>query len=240
MKKICIFGDSHSRYFEVNKKLLFHAPWLKDYDIDVHKIPASSIIGLGKKRSKLNVAKEIQDHLQKNALNVFCFGQVDMELGYYFKKIVKKELWDLKKFADYLLKKYVEFIKGLDVHPSFVCVKGLNLTVLKYQDFALSYTKRIILENVSDEAEVREMNLVMKKEMESFSERNSATLYFNASLKKVSKENGWEYFDVNDFISGFNPGKGVLDSYIPASFDHHLTDTIEVRKLHLKKLVSLL
>ncbi|MEA2048167.1 MAG: hypothetical protein U9O64_06920, partial [Campylobacterota bacterium] len=73
MKQIQVFGDSHARYFEINDKLTFHAPWIKNIEVDVYKIPASTIIGLGKKRSKLDVKTLINEKIDKNKINIFAF-----------------------------------------------------------------------------------------------------------------------------------------------------------------------
>lgn len=87
MKQIQVFGDSHSIYFQVNNKLLFHAPWIKKFNIEVNSIPASTIVGFGKKRSKLNVKSLIDEKKDNNKINLFAFGQVDLELGYYYRKV---------------------------------------------------------------------------------------------------------------------------------------------------------
>ncbi len=238
MHKFKVFGDSHSRYFEVNEKVKFHAPWVKKYDVEVFKIPASSVIGLGRKRSKLNVAGSIKDKLACDGYNVFGFGQVDLELGYYYKKIIKREEVELGRFADYLVEVYAEFIKSLRLPADLICIKGLNLTVLKYQPFALAYVKRIILENIDNESEIANADKFLKANMESFSERNAATLEFNKKLRLKCKEEGWKYFDINEYLSDFTPGKGIADRYIPSGFDHHLVDSIEIRKMHLSEMVK--
>lgn len=239
MNRIQIFGDSHSRYFEITPKLQFHAPWVRGLDVEVNNMPASTIIGLGKKRSKLNVAQKINEKVEPDSLLVMAFGQVDMELGYYYKKIVKSETITLHDFADSLLDIYEDYIKSVIVRNNCIAVKGLNLTVLKYQPFAIQYTQRIISENITDKDEARKLGIKLQEQMESFSERNGATVYFNKQLRALCKKNGWLYFDVNDFLSGFALGKGILDTYIPSVFDHHLIDSLEVRQAHLNELRKL-
>lgn len=240
MQNIVVFGDSHSRYFEVTEKLRFHAPWLRGKKIEVYKIPASSIIGLGKQRSKLNVSRKVESEIKHDDFNVFAFGQVDLELGFYYKKIVKNDPLSLDEFVLNLLSVYEEFVLDLGLKKENIALKGLNLTVLKYPEFACAYIRRIILENVNDPEEVKILSSKLKETLESFSARNNATLLFNNGLKNICKKNGWKYFDLNDYLSDFTPGKGILDRFIPASFDHHIIDSLEVRKLHLSKLIGLL
>lgn len=231
-KKVQIFGDSHARYFEINDKLYFHAPWLKNYDISVLKLPASSLIGLGRKRSSLGNNEKIKNELISKSCAVFCFGQVDIELGYYFRKVVKNEAITDNEFIDMLCDSYSKFINDLN-HDGTIVIKGINLTVLKYDNFAFSYIKRIITENEDDKRVIRDCEVKLRQEIKNFSFRNRFNIKFNDRLRKLCKENGWSYFDINSYLSGFNMGKGVLDNYIPCGFDHHLIDSIEMRKLHL-------
>ena len=240
MKKIQIFGDSHSRYFEVTPKLQFHAPWTRSLDVEVNKIPASTIIGLGRKRSKLNVSQIIDDNIQDKSLLVLAFGQVDMELGYYYKKIVKNEDIDLYDFADELLSVYKGYIESVALKDNPIALKGLNLTVLKHQPFAIHYTRRIISENITDKDELQRLSMQLKEKMEPFSKRNGATIYFNKNLRDLCLEHGWLYFDINDFLSGFTLGRGILDTFVPSGFDHHLVDSLEVRQAHLNELRKLI
>lgn len=238
MKKIFVFGDSHARYFEINKKVEFHAPWVSNYTIEVHKIPASSIIGLGRKRSKLNVKDKISEFLDRDAVNVFAFGQVDIELGYYYRKVVKSEKISPSEFVNMLTDQYKRFINKLDIPPENIVIKGLNLTVLKHQGFSYDYIKRIILENLDNKIEIVNMEKKLLNELDPFPVRNNTTILFNRSMEKISRDSGWKYFDINNQLSDFNPGKGITDRYIPSSFDHHVIDSIETRKLHLSKLIE--
>lgn len=235
-KKIVVLGDSHARYFESSAKLEYHAPWVKRLNVDVNKIPASTIIGLGKKRSTLNLSSKVDGVLKshENSYRVFAFGQVDLELGFYYKKVVKGEDINLSGFVVYLIGKYKDFLGRYD--NGNLVVKGLNLTVLKHEGFALEYVKRIITENVDDKDDVLKANLALKEVFDSFSARNSATIMFNNQLKDLACERGWRYFDVNDELSSYSPGKGINDEFIPAGFDHHLVDSVYMRKLHLSAL----
>lgn len=87
MAKVQIFGDSHVKYFEPSK----YVRPITNIELEVYKIPASSIMGLGRKRSTLKTHEKINNYIDNNAISVFAFGQVDLELGYYYKKIIKNE-----------------------------------------------------------------------------------------------------------------------------------------------------
>ncbi len=234
-EKIFIFGDSHARYFDVNDKVISHAPWVRGVNIDLHKYPASTIIGLGRRNSTLNLSDKIKSILSddRSSARCFCFGQVDIELGFYFRKIVKNEDITFDDFIPHLLDNYKSF---LDNHNNGkLILKGINLTVLKNEQFAINYVSRIITENIDDEKLRREYIIKLKSSFDSFKLRNKAMIDFNRGLKVLSKSSGWKYFDINDEISNFTPGKGVIDSYIPSGNDHHLVDSIHTRLPEHKK-----
>lgn len=75
---------------------------------------------------------------------------------------------------------------------------------------------------------------------ESFQERNLISLKFNQTLKQLTKENNWDYFDINQYLSGYSLSKGIMDRFIPPTFDHHITDSVETRKAHLAELSNIL
>lgn len=231
--KILIFGDSHARYFGVNEKLETHAPWLKSLDIDLTKVPASSIIGLGRKRSKLGLNEVIKEKIDNNPSSdlVFCFGQVDIELGYYYRKVIKKENISMNEFIDLLIESYTNFL--MPIKDKKITIKGINLTVLKDRNFAIKYVSRIITENADSETEIKNHYEELNAKYDNFIERNRFTLNFNEKLKIACKEHNWSYFDINHEISNYTPGKGVDDSYVPSGDDHHLIDSIKTRLLHL-------
>lgn len=239
-EKILIFGDSHSRYFEKNRKVVTHAPWVKDLNIDLKKVPASTIVGLGRKRSTLGLRDIIQEKIDNNpgSYAVFCFGQVDLELGYYYRRVIKGEDIAYPDFIFYLTNQYEDFIKSFD--DIKVVVKGLNLTVLKDPDFAVKYVSRIISENIDDKDEANEAKSKLIDIYDGFSVRNKATLDFNSEMKNICARNNWKYFDINYELSSYKPGKGIDDIYVPSGDDHHLCDSIQTRILHLSYLKKLL
>lgn len=236
--KINVFGDSHCIYLEVNEKLKFHAPWVLKHNVNVHKIKGASVVGLGRERSSLNVKSLVDEYISEDAVNVFCFGQVDMELGFYYKKVVKRESVSLKEFALELATQYEKFLGALS--SKSIVVKGLNLTVLKSPAFAHAYIRRIVLENIKCDDAIKEHDIFLKESLESFSERNNATLLFNKKMQEICTVNNWKYFDINDHLSEYSPGKGVSDKFIPGGFDHHVVDSIEMRKVHLSKLFDII
>lgn len=237
---IVVFGDSHCRYFEANKRVRHGVSWLEGLSIDVHSIRGASIIGLGRKRSKLKVFDTVHKNISKESVNVFCFGQVDLELGYYYRLILKDEQWDLAGFADFLLEHYVEFLSSLPLPSQNIVVKGINLSVLTTKNFALRYVHRVITENLDDKNDVRAARARLEAMLDTYADRCAAVVYFNNRLREIAQRHGWGYFDINDILSDGMPINGVADRFIQAIFDHHVVDSIEMRRIHLSELYKVL
>lgn len=237
-----VFGDSHCKYFGITPKIRNRSDFIKNskVDLEIFVKPGATVLGLGRKRSKLNFGDEIKSLISEKPADffVFCFGQVDVELGYYYKNVVKKEEVDFFDFKSELVDQYVGFIHELNLDKDKVVIKGINLPVLKHQSFAINYTSKIISENIDDDNLKNEMKEKLKFFMPSYAKRSNLTNTFNDDLKKNCLINGWKYFDINNELSSFEPNSGVDDVFIPTGVDHHVADTIYIRKVHIIKLLE--
>ncbi|MGF1765989.1 hypothetical protein L4D06_01170 [Enterovibrio makurazakiensis] len=234
--KIFVVGDSHSRFFELTGELKTRNEKYKGLDFEVHVIPGASIKGFGKRKSTLNTNIEVRNRVEKINPDyvVMCLGQVDIELGYYYQKCIKKLDVDFESYANSLIESYVEEVKSLGVKT---ILKGVNQTVLTgYREKAIKYVGKIIAENISDAEEVRLARKRLSEMFPSVLERVSNHFTFNEKLKIEAKRNDFLYFDINEMIC--ESDGLVCDKYIPASFDHHLVDSIEVREIHIDNLLK--
>lgn len=233
-----IFGDSHCQYFQTNEKLVYYQKWIDDYDFKTFVMNGASLLGLGKRKSRLNVTKAIRENICPYAKNIFAYGQVDIELGYYYRKIVKGENIDAESFVETLANYYDDFLKTLDLPSRQIVIKGINLTVLKESSFAIEYIKRIITENINGQKEREFYKRILQENLEPFEFRNKIGIEFNAKLEGIAEKNGYSYFDMNDYLCD-NIGVGVKGDFCPAFFDHHVVDSLEMRVAHLAKLVKI-
>lgn len=109
---------------------------------------------------------------------------------------------------------------------------------MKFNPFALKYVKKIIIENAKD-SEIPYYTERLEKIYDSYELRQSAILEFNDKVKKLSSMEGFRYYDVNPLISKVD-GFDVKEIYLPASFDHHLCDSIEIRSFYWRGLLECL
>jgi len=64
--KIKVFGDSHSRFFEISEKFKYHYPEYKDVFASVEAISGASATGLLRKKSTLELRQRV---LGKHCIN---------------------------------------------------------------------------------------------------------------------------------------------------------------------------
>jgi hypothetical protein len=138
---------------------------------------------------------------------VLCFalGQVDIELGYYYRRVIKGNNVELKVFSIELLERYIENIKlvteKLGYSKERVIFKGVNLLVLiNSRAKAINYTSKIIIENVERSEERAMFREKLSKMFLSNFERAYYHIAFNESLKKYAQKVGMKYFDINSLV----------------------------------------
>lgn len=235
--KISVFGDSHAVYFGLTEQVKSYSVHnFANIDFDVNVYQGGTIGGFGKRNSTLGINEKIIEKLSEFNPDYICFafGQVDLELGYYYKKYVKGEIISFKEWVCEIVASYFEFIAKFD-YP--VIIKGMNPpAIIASRGKALNYTKRIISENVKDNDEAERISQTLKENFPTDIERVMMSNYFNEVLKSYSEKENVTYFDICDYLTDSN---GMLDvKYIPAKFDHHLTDSVHVRVLHVNAMLS--
>lgn len=237
--KIKVFGDSHSKYFHVNRQLTRINPNIAGHQIGVEIFKGATVGGFGKRESTLNVKEFINKNYLENDIDfyIFNFGQVDLELGYFYKRYIKKESIKFSDFITAQASTLVSWILGnMDVEKCVV--KGVNVPVLCFdQNKAINYTKRIITENLIDSKSIDEALSDMKKTFPNDLERTQMALRYNHELASQCKNAGLMYFDINHALVDTD-SKVVQSKYMPASLDHHLVDSVEVRALHINTLLN--
>lgn len=240
--KICIFGDSHTEYFAITPQLKYMRPVLKGVDAHLSITRGATILGLGRRKSTLNTLENINRALEVHRPDfaLYNFGQVDIELGYYFRRVVKGEELTFHDFIEKLCASYSETLLGQGVHGlDKVVVKGVNVSVLTFFDRKkINYTKRIIAADSEKNAEMHDMyDQKLKQIMPSDDERYYMHLMFNRKLREMCDTIGAIYYDINEWIC--DPEQlCVRPELIPAKADHHLVDSLGVRWLYWRGLLE--
>ena len=215
MINIAIFGDSHSNVF--NK---FNVDGV---NIFCNSISGGTISGLPKRISTLNIKNIIIDYLKNNSPDyiIFKFGQVDIELGYYYKNIIKNENINKEDYIKYLLDSYISFIneieKYIDINKIIIC--GINPPCLISKSDCFEYTKRIIFENVNNNLDIyidKLNNLI-----ENINNRTKFSTNFNYELRNLCKNKNIKYIEVfNELLTN----EGILnDIFVDNNkLEHHI------------------
>lgn len=242
--KILVLGDSHSRYLNVTQEMRDFIPNSRGVDLKVISISAASIKGFGRRESTLSTYdKFLQEYYDyKPDLICFALGQVDLELGYFYSKVIKGNNLSSKSFINEVITLYLdklsELVKELNIEKEKVIIKGVNLSTLtESRSKAINYTSKIIVENIHDVNESKRYKELLKDNFPCNSIRNNHHNYFNLLLGERCKKLGFCYFDINDSIVDVAT-KNVKKEFIPSTNDHHLVDSLFVREVHLQRLLN--
>lgn len=237
---IKVFGDSHSKFFFEGichfGRIGVRSP--APFRVVGKAINAASVAGLRGENSTLNVASTIKEELPLTERLLLAFGQVDLELGYYYRLCVKKESKAPEEYVEWLIDIYSKFLDKLSLSNVTVALKGVNLTALSPKPFALRYISRIVTEGKRVGRLEREQ--LVRPFLLSEDKQNEMHLMFNSRLKNAASEKGFLYFDLvqqtsDGWINGQSTGLPRLtDDFKTGYFDHHLADTVRVRRLHFE------
>ncbi|GAB3177074.1 hypothetical protein GCM10027060_00790 [Nesterenkonia halophila] len=241
---VSVLGDSHSTLFFPTH---FYAGRLGYRDslpvrVTGRSIRAASLAGFRPGSSKLNVKEEISAALAEAQKLVLAFGQVDLELGYYYRLAIKQEEIEPTRYVEWLLAIYRDFLNGLELAPCDVALKGVNLTALSPRGFATRYVSRIVTEG--KDMTWKEAVPVVRPHVLSEGEQNAMHLAFNAGLAQLTEELGLRYFDLNEELAtsphpALAAGPITLaDQFKTGAFDHHVADTVVARRVHYEGLLK--
>lgn len=236
MQKLNVYGDSHARFFKISPELSgFQASNLTDFEVDVTLFIGSTILGLPRRESTLSVNLSISDTVA-GSIAVFNFGQVDVELGYFYRTVVKGETVTFDEFSDRLVESYRTFLEGITDTASSIVVKGINPPVLVSQGKAIKYIARIISEK-EDEARHAEQFERLREILPPIEERTAMSKTFNTAIESMCAEIGVGYFDLWKMLLNKKAGR-IHDRHVPSVRDHHLVDSVWIRRQHWKKLLK--
>ena len=236
-RKIQFFGDSHARYLHLTSELQARIG-LTPPGVEVagKVVRAGSVMGFRRGKTTLRTRSMIKKFLPQTDLLVLGFGQVDLELGYYYRRVIKGEDISGDEFLDTLVGIYREFVESFNFPAERLALKGVNLTVLAEPEFSYEYIKRIVFEAKPENPEEKAAKL--KAEILDETRQNDLHMSFNQAIKSMIEERGGHYFDINDAIAERDNDGGLvrplrLDRrFMPSENDHHICDSLYIRKLH--------
>lgn len=243
LPSIDIIGDSHTVFFGAKKVAAATARmWLSGapFHTRVHLLQGASLTGVRAYSSSLQIREKIDAVVKTADRLVLALGQVDLELGFYYKQVIKKETWTPDGYVAYLTDIYRTFLETSDFGPCTLALKGVNLTVLSTPHFARAYVGRIITEGKPDD--IGQAQAALDAAMLNERDQNDLHLSFNANVALLAKQFGLGYFDLTSRLSARDDGgspvmPAVLDrAHQPMKADHHLLSSIAVYRHHYEAL----
>lgn len=233
--KIAVFGDSHSVYFDND----FYAAYGASAEVFVSR--GATVTGLGRRTSTLGVHLKVEQTIEdaKHDYYVFKFGQVDIDLGFYYRAVLKEPGLDFSSFLDNVVESYKDYLVGLNLPRNKIIVHLINLPTIRNRTAAIKYTSRVISENASPD-QVQVLKKQLAEIMPGIGERTRRTLAFNRRLRSVLSPLGFVMADPTaEFL---DTETGILDDafVLGSQNDHHYADTLRVRKMFVGSLMRVI
>ncbi|MCT4610952.1 MAG: hypothetical protein N4A70_17325 [Pelagimonas sp.] len=234
--KILAVGDSHTRRFTPGTNSRLDLP----FELRVKGISGASAWGLAKGSGTTGADRKIQRNIRIAGPDlshiVFCFGQVDVEAGFIFRRFVRQEELTFSEFCNMVVPRYLAYCKTYQDRAAVV-IKGLNASALPNQDMTLRYLFRELrLKALGDDGIAAFDRL--KAGLPDYAERAQMNLEYNARLEYECAKEGLPYFDIN---AGLVDGTGLIrDEFLGFDgSDNHVIESLAVSNLHMHALIEL-
>ena len=238
MKKILIFGDSHTYYYNIKNLPSNHiitSSSILGYKVERIGFPGASVRGFrNKAKSTLNLTDTIIESIGSNDIVVLAFGQVDIELGIYYRRFIKNSKETPSKFIEDCIESYKNLIQTAKKKSKYIIIKGINMPVMIDKFRAIEFTKQIITENQEMQFEIEESYKKLQQGLPDIFKRISMAEEFNQSLQKLCIDFNIEYFDINNYIC--YPNGIVKEEFITSNIDIHLIGSLKTRQIHFTAL----
>lgn len=215
-KYIYIFGDSHCLCFGQGDVIVDNI-----YSIQMLNRDSSTARGLINSNSTLKYGELIENFIkfkinfENKLFNInedfnyylFKFGQVDTQVNFYYKKIIKNEQITKEVFFKDIINDYITFLNRFKNYNIIVC--GINMpSPINYKLYLYDVLK---LDNKIKNETLENLTL---------EELNNDTIEFNNLLKNECLVNNITYFDLTDECSYFDNNFIYLKNEFIGN-DHH-------------------
>lgn len=229
-KYFYIFGDSHCLCFGQGDVIVKNT-----YNIQMLNQDSSTARGLINPNSTLKYGEHIEHFIKfKNNFGnkpfntnekfnyyVFKFGQVDIQVNYYYKKIIKNEIITKDIFFNEVINSYIYYITFLNRFKNYnILVCGINMpSPTSYKSYLYKVLKL---------DEIHKNELLDSITLE---ELNNDTILFNNLLKQECLLNNITYFDLTDECTYINNNQVYLRPEFIGN-DHHYNGCMSITNLN--------
>jgi hypothetical protein len=224
-KYFYIFGDSHCLCFGQGDVIVKNT-----YNIQMLNKDSSTARGLINPNSTLKYG-ELIEHFIKFKTNfgnkpfntnkkfnhyIFKFGQVDIQVNYYYKKIIKNEIIIKDIFFNDVINDYITFLNRFKNYNILVC--GINMpSPTNYKSYLYNTLHVINKNELLDSITLEELN--------------NDTILFNKLLKQECLLNNITYFDLTDECTYYNNDLIYLKKEFIGN-DHHYNGCRDITTLN--------
>jgi hypothetical protein len=237
---IFCFGDSHARYFKKANTL----GWAGVMSGTTPRIIAFDYVAASAKgfaageNSRFAYKKFCRD-FEQHAPEFVCmaYGQVDAEVGHYFRKYVKKDPQSAEADLSGVFDDYIRMAETI-VPSRPLVFKGPNPSCMRNDTQLLNYAFRRLVVRISKAAERDAIWADMNENPPTPAHHARINAMAADLLRTKAEKAGHLYFDARSAVEDPDmPGMAKWD-YIPAESDVHLCDSFLVRRAHIEGLFN--
>ncbi|WP_143811487.1 hypothetical protein [Paracoccus seriniphilus] len=165
--------------------------------------------------------------------NFIClnYGQVDAEVGYYFRKYVTGSASSPEEDLHEVYRAYVNKVRHVLSDKSIV-FKGLNPSTLRNETQLRNYVYRRLTARMTTEDERAKVWRNISDSEISVESHAKINCLANDILREAASSAGFSFFDIRE-IAGDASTPGLARwEFIPAESDVHLIDCLSIRKAY--------
>lgn len=227
------FGDSHLRTFFCPDREVYGSFGVAPH---IAYLSGATVLGFGRRTSSLSHFQKIEAFC--NILHpshvFFKFGQVDIELGYLYRILIKGEKISIHDHLDLLSDSYVSGISHLPKNITYV-ICGINLPTIVDVDEHSCAVKHFITENIHESQAADIYARYLPKYVMPYEERTKTAMLFNGMVSQKSEKIA-KYVDMTGF---FQDGDGLLKECHRQHDDIHYRISDELRRDVTCRILSL-
>lgn len=237
---IFCFGDSHSRYFKKANTLGWAgiASGARPHVMAFDYVAASAKGFAAGANSRFAYRKFCRDY-EAAAPDYVClaYGQVDAEVGYYFRKYVKGFGGSAEADLSSVFDDYIRMAEAtVPLRP--LVFKGPNPSTLRINTQLLRYAYQRLVVRINREAERTAIWNDMQSRPPEVAEHGRINCLAAELLRAKVEAAGHIYFDIRPEVEDPQAPGMARWEHVPADSDVHLCDSFHVRRAHAERLFA--
>lgn len=235
---IFCFGDSHTRYFKRTNTMAWSGvlsrttPSVTAFDY-VAASAKGFAAGLGSRFAYRSFSRDYE----RSASDFVClgYGQVDAEMGFYFRKYVKGYQGSAEADLSGVFDAYIKMAEAT-VKTRPLVFKGPNPSTLRIDTQLLNNAFKRLVVRITSTDERAAIWADMNERPPAVADHAMINRTAAELLKSKVEKAGHIYFDIRSEVEdSTTPGLARWE-HVPAESDVHLCDSFHVRKAHAERL----